>query len=150
PLADHEGYLPNEVNCRSAPPCAGTTNKPPPSRSERKTMLLPSGDQAGSVSWAADFVSCRAWFPSRGCTQTSKFPARSDTYAIDRPSGENVASVCRPGSNVIRVSGRSTGTTDAAVGAGPARRPTVQTEAAIATAAPPATRRSNRARRDLS
>ena len=78
PSADHNGYLPKDVNCRSAPPSVGTTNRPPPSRSERKTMLLPSGDQSGCDSCAGDFVNCLASPPSSDCTQMSKLPARSD------------------------------------------------------------------------
>src|SRR5262249_33468058 len=44
----------------------------------------------------------------------SKLPERSDAYAIDRPSGENVGSVCScPGSKVRRRNGRAIGTVDA-------------------------------------
>src|SRR6188474_739598 len=111
-------------------------------------MTLPSGDHAGSVSWAVDFVNCLAALPSSDCTQISKFPARSDAYAIDLPSGENVASVCRPGSNVRRVSGRST-VTCALGGTELGRRIRDQMPIAINAAPTTATDAITRARRVL-
>ena len=45
-----EGWEPKEVSCRSTPPSAGTRKRPPPSRSDRNTRSLPSGDQSGCVS----------------------------------------------------------------------------------------------------
>src|SRR5580765_9110686 len=69
-------------------------------------MVLPSGDQSGWVSGASDLVTCTGSPPETDCTQMLKWPPRSEAYAMKRPSGEKVASVCSPSPNVIRVSAR--------------------------------------------
>ena len=78
PSGDQRGRKPKDEMRRSFPPSTGTTKMPPPSRSERKTRLLPLGDQSGSQSCAGDFVTCTGLPPATGCTQISKLPLRSE------------------------------------------------------------------------
>src|SRR5262245_7183331 len=44
---DHDGFWPKSAIFRADSPVAPITNNPPPLRVERKTMLEPSGEQAG-------------------------------------------------------------------------------------------------------
>src|SRR6266508_2882510 len=78
---------------------------PPPSRSERNAILLPSGENAGSDSSDRSFVRATASPVASCCLQISRspLPARSDAYATSLPSGENAGSVVRPESEVSRL-----------------------------------------------
>ena len=93
------------------PPVAGTTNRPPLLRSERKTSRVPSADQFGCQSCAASVVHLHRMPPSTGCTQTSKLPDLFDVGTDEgrAPSGDNAGSVLTPESKVRRVTtpGRS-------------------------------------------
>ena len=78
---------------------------PPPSRSERNAIRLPSGENVGSDSSAGSLVS-RHSFASRELLPPDvqiACPARSEAYATSLPSGENAGSVVRPESEVNRV-----------------------------------------------
>src|SRR5262245_18975560 len=79
---------------------------PPPSRSERKAILAPSGENTGSDLSAASRVSRTGAPPATCWTQISKLPSppRSEAYASNLPSWEIVGSVVRPASAVSRVS----------------------------------------------
>src|SRR5215471_9928296 len=80
-------------------------NKPPP-LSDRYAIYFPSGDQSGCQLAPGPLVICTGSPPPANCTQMSNLPPRSELYAMKRPSGDQVAPICRPSSNVSRVSGR--------------------------------------------